>query len=230
MFYKYCAFVLLISSLLLAEGIGLEYEGITVKTMDAKGNSIHTVVKRNIPKECESIPINNTMLWTGNYAHPKVPEICKATFVNTVGGRIYPMYLDTDIPTYGELEVLAFIKQMQTDGSLMLIDVCKEEFYHYRTIPGAVNMPYKHFKDPVNYVFEFEQHMKDLGVSVNEEDDSLDFTHAKTITIFCNGPWCSLSVTAILSLLDIGYPAEKINWYRGGMQEWLAAGLTSTRK
>lgn len=230
MFYKYCTFVLVISSLLLAEEIGLEYEGIPVKTMDAAGKSVHTVVKREIPESCKKIPINNTMLWTGNYAHPNVPEVCKSTFVHTVGGHIYPMYLDTDITTYGELEVLAFIKQMQTDDSLMLIDVCKKEFYHYRTIPGAVNMPFNHFKDPTNYVFEFEQHMKDLGVSVNDENDSLDFTHAKTITLFCNGPWCSLSVTAILALLDIGYPPEKIKWYRGGLQEWLAAGMTSTRK
>lgn len=230
MFYRYCTLVLVISSFLLAEEIGLEYEGIPVKTVDEKSNSLNIVVKREISEECKKIPITNTMLWTGNYAHHKVPEACKSTFVHTIGSHIYPMYLDTDITTYGELEVLAFIKQMQTDDSLMLIDVCKEEFYHYRTIPGAVNMPFNHFKERTNYEFEFEQHMKDLGVSVNEEDDSLDFTHAKTITLFCNGPWCSLSVTAILALLEIGYPAEKINWYRGGMQEWLAAGLTSTRK
>ena len=230
MLYKYFILAWFLGYFLMAEEMGLEYKGITVKSMDAQGNSIHTIVKRNIPKECKNIPINNTMIWTGKYAHSNIPETCKVTFVNTVGGHIYPMYLDTDITTYGELEVLAFIQQMQTDDSMLLIDVCKEEFYRYRTIPGAVNMPFNHFKDPANYVFEFEQHMKDLGVSVNEEDDSLDFTHAKTITIFCNGPWCSLSVTAILALLDLGYPAEKIKWYRGGLQEWLAAGLTSTRK
>ncbi len=230
MFYKYFTITLLLSSLLLGVEIGFEYEGISVKTMDAKGHSVYTVVKRDIPKECENIPVTNTMLWTGNYAHTKVSEACKSTFVHTVGGHIYPMSIDADITTYGELEVLAFIKQMQTDDSMMLIDVCKEEFYNYRTIPGAVNMPFNHFKERTSFVFEFEQHMKELGVSVDEEDDSLDFTNAKTITLFCNGPWCSLSVTAILALLDIGYPAEKINWYRGGIQEWLAAGMTSTRK
>ncbi len=230
MFYKYSTLLLVVSFLLLAEEIGLEFEGIVVKTVDANGKVNQVVVKREIPEECKKVPINNAMLWTGNYAHPNVPESCNSTFVHTIGSHIYPMYLDIDITTYGELEVLAFIKQMQTDDSLLLIDVCKEEFYHYRTIPGAVNMPFNHFKERTSHVFEFEQHMKDLGVSVNEEDDSLDFTHAKTITLFCNGPWCSLSVTAIQALLEIGYPAEKINWYRGGMQEWLAAGLTSTRK
>ncbi len=31
-------------------------------------------------------------------------------------------------------------------------------------------------------------------------------------------------------LLDIGYPPERIKWYRGGLQRWLEAGLTSTKK
>ncbi len=230
MFYKYFTIALFLSSLLLAKEVGFEYEGIPIKTTDAKGNSVYIIVKRDIPKVCKNIPLTNTMLWTGNYAHAKIPEACKSTFVHTVGGHIYPMYIDQDITTYGELEVLAFIKQMQTDDSMMLIDVCKEEFYKYRTIPGAVNMPYHHFKERTSFEFEFEQHMRTLGVSINEKDDSLDFTHAKTITLFCNGPWCSLSVTAIQALLEVGYPAEKIKWYRGGIQEWLASGMTSTRK
>ena len=33
----------------------------------------------------------------------------------------------------------------------------------------------------------------------------------------------------IKQLLKIGYPAEKIKWYRGGMQSWLGLGMTSTR-
>jgi rhodanese-related sulfurtransferase len=230
MFYKYFTIALLLISYTFCQERGLEYDGIPVKTIDAKGHNIYTVVKREIPKECENIPINNTILWTGNYAHSKVPESCKSTYVNTVGGHILPMYIDEDITTYGELEVLAFIKQMQTDDSLMLIDVCREEFYNYRTIPGAVNMPFYHFKEREDFEFEYEKDMRELGVYINARDDSLDFTNAKTITIFCNGPWCSLSWTMIEALLEIGYPAEKINWYRGGMQEWLATGMTSTRK
>lgn len=230
MFYKYIAIALLLTSYTFCQNMGLEYEGIRIKTIDTKGHSVYTVVKRDIPKECKKVLSNNTMLWTGNYAHAKVPESCKSTYVHTVGGHILPMYIDEDIKTYGELEVLAFMKKMQTDDSMVLIDVCREEFYNYRTIPGAVNMPFYHFKERSSFEFEFEQNMRELGVYINARDDSLDFTKAKTITIFCNGPWCSLSVTTIEALLDIGYPAEKINWYRGGMQEWLATGMTSTRK
>jgi hypothetical protein len=30
-------------------------------------------------------------------------------------------------------------------------------------------------------------------------------------------------------LLELGYPAEKIKWYRGGMQSWLGLSMTSTK-
>jgi hypothetical protein len=33
----------------------------------------------------------------------------------------------------------------------------------------------------------------------------------------------------IFALLKIGYPHEKLKWYRGGMQDWLGSGMTSTR-
>lgn len=229
MFYKYFTIILLLTSLLLTKELGLEYEGIRIKTIDPKGKIVYTVVKRDIPEECKKVPSNNTMLWTGNYANVKVPEVCKSTYVHVVG-HLLPMQLHEFINTYGELEVLAFMKKMQTDDSMMLIDACKEEMYDYRTIPGAVNMPFNHFKERISFEFEFEHHLRELGVDINEKDDSLDFTKAKTIAIFCNGPWCSLSVSMIQALLDIGYPLERIKWYRGGMQEWLAAGMTSTRK
>ena len=167
------------------------------------------------------------MVWTGNYAHLKVPDACKSTYVHTPG-KLLPMHLHEDISTYGELEVLAFMKEMQSDDSMLLIDGRKQDWYDYRTIPGAVNMPFHHFKERESFEFEFEHALRILGVVI-DEDDTLDFTKAKTITIFCNGPWCSQSVAMIEALLEIGYPPENMNWYRGGIQTWLAAGMTCTR-
>ena len=74
MFYKYFIILLLLTSLLFTKEVGVEYEGIHIKTIDTKGNSVYTVVKRNIPVECKKVPSNNMMLWTGNYANMKVPE------------------------------------------------------------------------------------------------------------------------------------------------------------
>ena len=212
----------------MSENIAFEYGGITIKTIDTNGKVKPIVVKRDIPEECKKVPINNTMVWTGNYANIKVPETCKSTYVHTTG-KLLPMHLHEDITTYGELEVLAFMKHMQNDNSMLLIDGRKQGWYDYRTIPGAINLPFHHFKERESFEFEFEHALRILGVKINQ-DDSLDFSKAKTITIFCNGPWCSQSVAMITVLLEIGYPPEKMNWYRGGLQTWLAAGMTSTRK
>jgi rhodanese-related sulfurtransferase len=228
MFNNIITTLLLLTSLMLAEDIGFEYEGIPIRTIDTSGKLKSIVVKRDIPKECKKIPITNTMVWTGSYANTKVPKECKSTYVHTTG-KLLPMHLHEDISTYGELEVLAFIKYMQTDDSMMLIDGRKQDWYDYRTIPGAVNMPFHHFKERKAFEFEFEHELRTLGVIINE-DETLDFSKAKEIVIFCNGPWCSQSVAMIDALLEIGYPPEKMNWYRGGMQTWLAAGMTSTRK
>ena len=211
----------------LSANSGFEYEGINVKFLTNKGTVSEISVKRDIPEECKKVPISNSIVWTGNYANIKVPEVCKSTYVHTTG-KLLPMHLHEDINTYGELEVLAFIKHMQSDDSMMLIDGRKQDWYDYRTIPGAINMPFHHFKERDAFEFEFEHALRTLGVKINT-DDTLDFSKVKEIVIFCNGPWCSQSVAMIKALLEIGYPPDMINWYRGGIQTWLAAGMTSTR-
>ena len=228
MYKKILLIPLFLTSVSISDKLGFEYVGIAVKMVDAKGKVSTVTVKRDIPAECKKLPITNMLVWTGDYAHEKVPKACKSTYVHTTG-KLLPMHIHEDVETYGELEVLAFLKHMQKDDNLLLIDGRKQRWYDYRTIPGAINLPFHHFKERDAFEFEFEHALRILGVVIHE-DESLDFSKAKTITIFCNGPWCSQSVAMIEALIEIGYPPEKINWYRGGMQTWLAAGMTSTRK
>jgi rhodanese-related sulfurtransferase len=54
-----------------------------------------------------------------------------------------------------------------------------------------------------------------------------NFENAETLVFYCNGPWCGQSPTNIRQLLALGYPAHKLKWYRGGMQEWKSLGLTT---
>ena len=68
---------------------------------------------------------------------------------------------------------------------------------------------------------------KQLGA--RRRDDVWDFDNARTLVMFCNGPWCGQSSTTIQALLKIGYSAHKILWYRGGMQDWESLGLTTTK-
>ena len=213
--------------LLYAKSIGFEYQGVSVQAVGLDGKKQEMIVKRHIPDECKSLPINNEMLWTGNYAHKSVPETCKSTYVHTKG-KLLPMTLDDELETYGELEVLASLKDMQKHSTTVLIDARKEPWFKYRTIPGAVNMPFYYFKEREDYEFQFEYALRYLGVKI-VEDKPYDFTSAKILVIFCNGPWCSQSPTMIYALREVGYPAEKLKWYRGGMQDWLSAGMTTTR-
>jgi len=228
MYYKIIVASLFLTSFILAEMNGFEYEGVSIKTVNTDGKIQHIIVKRDIPVECKKVPINNNMLWTGNFAHEKVPEACKSTYVHTKG-KLLPMHLDEDLETYGELEVLATLQEMQHSDKIVLIDGRKEQWFTYRTIPGAINMPFHYFKEREHYEFHYEYALKYLGVTTDEKGEH-DFSLAKTLVIFCNGPWCSQSPSMIFSLLEIGYPAEKLKWYRGGMQDWLGAGMTSTRK
>ncbi|MEA1914709.1 MAG: hypothetical protein U9N30_05260 [Campylobacterota bacterium] len=85
--------------------------------------------------------------------------------------------------------------------------------------------------------------LKKKGVSIdfldpNEEKVSVvlkrihdegiyDFSSAKTMVLFCNGIWCPQSSWAIQNLIKIGYPKEKLKWYRGGMYSWTSVNLTT---
>ncbi len=215
-------------SLLFAENTSFEYKGIAVKILDSNAKEKSIIVKRDIPLECEKISLNNDMLWTGNFAHKKVPEACKSTFVHTKG-KLSPMQLYDGLETYGELEVLATLREIQNSDKIALIDSRKEKWFRYRTIPGAVNMPFHYFKEREHYEFHYEYALRYLRVN-NDKKGEYDFSQAKTLVIFCNGSWCSQAPSMISALIEIGYPPEKLKWYRGGMQAWLSSGMTSTRK
>jgi rhodanese-related sulfurtransferase len=232
--FTLCVGVVMTLSCVIAEedgSNGFEYAGVPIQIVSAQGKVKNLIVKRHIPDICKKVSISNETLWTGDFAHKDVPKACKSTYVHAKG-KLLPMQIHYDIDTYGELEVLAFIKHMQTDDSMMLVDGRKQSWYDYRTIPGSVNIPFHHLKEREAFEFEFEDALNVLGVVVHEDDNeqiSFEFNKAKTIVIYCNGPWCTQSVTMIDSLLEIGYPADRIKWYRGGIQAWLAAGMTSTR-
>ena len=228
MFKYICSLFLFFTSFLLSDNLSFEQRGVSIKMKDAQGKYYEMIVKRDIPEECKKVLINNNTLWTGNYAHKSVPKACKSTYVHTKG-RLLPMHLDVDLETYGELEVLMTLKEMKTNPNLLLVDARKKQWFKYRTIPGSINMPFDYFKKKDEYEFEFEYALKYLG-AIKDKDGDYNFDNVKTMVIFCNGPWCSQSPDMIFALIKVGYPAEKLKWYRGGMQDWLSAGMTSTRK
>ncbi len=196
--------------------------------INSSGEIQHITIAREIDPLCKNIHICNEIFWQGKYASNAVPEVCKSTFVTSAGKTIFPMQLHNGVETYGEVEVMAYIKQMQEDNNMLFIDTRDEEWYEYRTIPGAINMHYVYIMMPTVFEEEYKKSLVKLSVMGNEKP--FDFSQAKTILVFCNGAWCSQSPKMVKALLALGYPPEKIKWYRGGMDDWLGLGMTTTKK
>lgn len=184
-------------------------------------------IGRNLDIKCKQVPIANGSFWSGNYASEEVPDVCKANFVTT-SGQLSPMIIHEGVETYGELEVLDFIEEMQEDEQMLLIDTRKPLWYAYRTIPTAINISFEYIIKPQHFKKEFQEALRTMGVKGKKEP--YDFSKAKTILLFCNASWCGQSPAMINSLISFGYPPEKIKWYRGGMASWLGLNMTSTRK
>jgi len=212
----------IISNSVFANGLALKKAGVSIDYEDENGDEKTIAIKRIHNDKCKKVNgTNPDVIWGGDFARADVPDECKKTYVTTVG-LISPIKIAPGIETYGELEVIDFMKRAQTDESLLLVDARMLEWYEKRTIPTSINMPFKSF-DPKNADFEIV--LDTAGVEVDE--GVYDFSGAKTLLLYCNGIWCPQSVWAIQNLLKIGYPKEKLLWYRGGMNSWTSLNLTT---
>ncbi|MEW7997521.1 MAG: rhodanese-like domain-containing protein [Candidatus Thiodiazotropha endolucinida] len=135
-----------------------------------------------------------------------------------------PIQVTDGVNTIGEIELIAFMKTALNDGSGLLIDARTPDWHERGTIPGSINVPFTHL-NPSQGADEItlDESMTLFGATKN--DGEWDFSQAKTLVLWCNGPWCGQSPTAIHGLLSIGYPAQKLRYYRGGMQLWQVFGL-----
>lgn len=133
------------------------------------------------------------------------------------------------VETIGELEMLTYLKSKSDgDDSLLIIDSRGSKWVARGTIPGSVNIHYKKLSlgnvDEDAMAAIIENQFGALRLT-----EFWDFGNARTLVFFCNGMWCGQSPTNIRSLLKIGYPPSKLKWYRGGMQAWETAGLTTVK-
>ena len=144
-------------------------------------------------------------------------------FRPTWRGRIQKMhpFEPHAVETIGELDVIDYLQQMAAgDERVILIDSRTPAWVKRGTIPGAVNIPFTEFKS-ADRAMELLEEEFDVLIA-----DTWDFSQAKTLVMFCNGIWCPQSPTAIRRILKMGYPAAKIKYFRGGMQNWSSLGLT----
>ena len=160
---------------------------------------------------------------------------------------IQPIHVAPGVNTVGELELLQFIKDKLNNGDGILIDARTPSWHLKGTIPGSINIPFTTFSDEtdplvlgaalrklgvrrkngssiISSVWNNVQSL--VGMNSGVVSNKWDYAEAKELLLWCNGMWCGQSPRAIHGLLKIGYPPEKLHYYRGGMQSWQMLGLT----
>ena len=132
---------------------------------------------------------------------------------------IQPMKVAAGVSTVGEAEIFRFMERELADGNGMIVDARTPSWYQKGTIPGSVNIPFTEFvgdedaaetvsaleklggvqRGDVSWVTRsFEKLMATLGLfGSDQKTDKWDFSDAKQVVFWCNGPWCGQSPRAI---------------------------------
>jgi rhodanese-related sulfurtransferase len=137
---------------------------------------------------------------------------------------IQPMRVAPGVETLGELELIGYLERVGRDPSVLVVDTRTSDEVVSGVIPGAVNVPWNDLVPSAGAV-DFVVYMRLEEFGVLGYGEALDFSQAKTLVLYCNGPWCGQTPSSIRALLDLGYPAERLKWYRGGMQAWRGFGF-----
>jgi rhodanese-related sulfurtransferase len=141
---------------------------------------------------------------------------------------IQPMILADGVDTIGELELIDYLRAISAGNDRIMVVDSRTEDWTRRTgiIPGAIVIPWDKLflakNDPEKVAEILEDKFK-----AHRNGPFWEFSQAKTLVLYCNGAWCGQSPTNIKTLLSLGYPAHKLKWYRGGMQDWKSLGLTT---
>ncbi len=159
---------------------------------------------------------------------------------------IQPMVFAPGVETLGELEVIDHLVRMQSDEKILVIDSRTPNWVAKGTIPGAINISWVSLTPAkgattegimdimlnqmdVTLIGDVDEFEVDEAIVNGTVADVFNYAQAKTLVLFCNGMWCGQSPASMKTLLSFGYPAEKIKWFRGGMQTWQVLGLTTVK-
>lgn len=129
-------------------------------------------------------------------------------------GFLQPLIPLPGVRPVTEIEVLQALNDPQT----MVIDMRDEDEPLEATIPNSYHIPFN----------ELEDRMDELGCTRGSMS-SWDCAKAPNVVAFCNGPVCPQSPIGMASMVRAGFPATKLSYYRGGMMDWEALGLSTVR-
>ncbi len=195
---------------------------------------LSTAAVVNITPEIESVTVihgdkNVVIMRNQNQKNTVNPAFAK-TSRKCPPFCIQPSSLAPGVETIGEIEVLSYLRLIaEGDESILVIDSRTPDWVAKGTIPGSINIPWTSLNpargaDPISIGEILEDQLNAQNL-----EGLWDFSRAKTLVMFCNGMWCGESPNNIKNLLKFGYPAHKLKWYRGGMQDWEILGLTTAK-
>jgi len=128
---------------------------------------------------------------------PKYADEPGYMIVDSTWGQIQPLEVAPGVQTIAELDVIAHL-----EARLPVVDTRHAEQHEQATIPGARAIPHEEIVTRI---------------------DELD--REQITVLFCNGPQCKATPDAVQALLEHGYPADRLRYYRGGIHDWMTLGL-----
>lgn len=128
---------------------------------------------------------------------PKYGDELGYVVVDSTWGQIQPLEVAPGVATIAELDVIEHLR-----AGLPIVDTRHAEQHEQATIPGARAIPH--------------------GEIVTRIDE---LEREQVTVLFCNGPQCRATPDAVHALLEHGYPARQLRYYRGGIHDWMTLGL-----
>lgn len=206
-------------------------DGVPYAFVVHNGRSIR--VERDIDQSYQARP---TIMGSLRSTAEKCPPFC-----------LLPMQLDIPVSTVGEVEIVDFMQTRLRDRKGVLVDVRSQRQHRAGTIPGSINFSIARFNKapddpgfisvlealgakPRGEVSWFRQQLEDYGlVDTSLVSDSWDFSEAKDLILWSDGPMDDRSAKAAVALANAGYPTSKMAWYRGGMPAWQYWGFNTVK-
>jgi rhodanese-related sulfurtransferase len=134
---------------------------------------------------------------------------------------VAPALVAVGIETVIEPQLLEFMVEAVGRNTGLLVDARMPADRALGFIPGSVSLPHQMLAE-LNDIRT--QTLKALGARTFE--DVYNFADAQTLMVYDNGPSQNDAGLLVAHLLEVGYPPEKIRYYRGGMQVWSVLALT----
>lgn len=135
--------------------------------------------------------------------------------------QIAPMQAAAGVKTVDETEVLGFFLDEVATNKGLVVDARMPEDRALGFIPGTVSLPHATMSPDNSF-------RKDIlrALGAREFDGVFNFADARTLLVYDTGPSSDDAGVLITQLLAEGYPADKLRYYRGGMQVWSVLGFS----